>query len=223
MCHTAHQLSCLLFLPQFVKLLIGQVEKLVKILQTKEKLLEGSRKDLKQLQWVCAIRKKRECVGACSKQPWLGPTYVHTVIGSYFLFKELFLSGVSCIYSLHINCIQYKLPSCELHPAVLLSLPTWQSFSTRKIALQCINSCKLTLTFIHAYVCTVHIQHSLKTIFNPFTYSLNPPLTYCVSPHNETVYLRIPGAYCTIPQSYSGYNTILLLSHCFSFSCVHTL
>ena len=48
--HTVNQLSSLPYLPQFVKLLVGQVDKLVKVLQTKEKLLEGSRKDLKQLQ-----------------------------------------------------------------------------------------------------------------------------------------------------------------------------
>ena len=107
---------------------------------------------------------------------------------------------------------------------MLLSLPTWQSFSTRKIASECINSCKLTLTFIHTYtyVRTVHIQHSLQTIFNPLTYSLNPPLMHRITPQWD-VYLHVSGAYCTTPQSYTGYNTIPLQSHCFSFSCVHTL
>ena len=67
---TAHLFPCLLSLPQFVKLLVGQVDKLVKVLQTKEKLLEGSRKDLKQLQWVSFMKvmggKRRCCYSNCA-------------------------------------------------------------------------------------------------------------------------------------------------------------
>ena len=67
---TAHQFPCLLSLPQFVKLLVGQVDKLVKVLQTKEKLLEGSRKDLKQLQCVSFMKvmgeKRRCCYSDCA-------------------------------------------------------------------------------------------------------------------------------------------------------------
>lgn len=119
MCHTAHQLSCLLFLPQFVKLLIGQVEKLVKILQTKEKLLEGSQKDLKQLQWVCVFRRRSE-MRRRLKQMAMSWTYVCTYSqrllfpfqGAIFVRRFLYLLFTHKLHTNYLHVSYILLCSC---------------------------------------------------------------------------------------------------------------
>ena len=60
----------------------------------------------------------------------------------------------------------------------------------------------------HSYI---HIRMYVQSISNilSFQYYLNPPLMHCITPQWD-VYLHVLGAYCTTPQSYTGYNTIPL-------------
>ena len=88
-------------LPQFIKLLTGQVDKLVKLLQTKEKLLEGSRKDLKQLQYVCVVRVgRREIKGSKALGPPLNTQQTLNQIYLCVCVSEFFYGT----FKLHTPC-----------------------------------------------------------------------------------------------------------------------
>ena len=175
--HTVNQLSFLPYLPQFVKLLVGQVDKLVKVLQTKEKLLEGSRKDLKQLQWVCAQsggRRNRYFYSVPLEWVELGPAVISLEIS----FQK-WLQGMFILIRI-LTCSTYYPPVCAYCELIFLcSSPlTCQSFSTRKIAAQCISNCKfkLSLTYIRTCICTIsniHLQLNAWPIQTYFAFSFH--------------------------------------------------